>query len=109
MANFVVMRKLTVLFAVIAVVAAVFAVQAFAATGVTWKVGTNKTVKINKGGTVKWVWGDSAPHNVKGVGFKSRVLSGKGKSYSHTFRSKGTFRIICQIHPTTMKTTVKVG
>lgn len=103
------MRKITALLAVAAVVAAVLAVQAFAATGVTWKVGTNKTVKIRKGGTIKWVWGDGSPHNVKGPGFKSKVLTGKGKSYSHTFRVKGTYRIICQIHPTTMKTVVKVG
>ena len=103
------MRKLTALLAVTALVAAVVAAQAFASTSVTWKVGTSKTVKIRKGGTVKWVWGDGSPHNVKGSGFKSKVLTGRGKSYSHTFRSRGTFKIICQIHPTTMKTTVKVG
>ena len=103
------MRKFTALFAVVALVATVFAVQAFAATGVTWKVGTNKTVKIRKGGTVKWTWGDGAPHNVKGPGFSSKVQTGKGKTYSHRFGKKGTFRIICQIHPTTMKTTVKVS
>ena len=74
------MKKFTALFAVVAVVAAVFAVQAFAATGVTWKVGTNKTVSIKRGGTVKWVWGDGAPHNVKGKGFGSKVMTGKGKS-----------------------------
>ena len=103
------MRKFSLLLAALALVAALAATQAFAATGVTWKVGTKKTVKIRKGGTVKWVWGDSAPHNVKGPGFKSSVKTGKGKSYSHRFRSKGTFKIICQIHPTTMKTTVKVS
>jgi plastocyanin len=103
------MRKFTALFAVIALVAAVFAVQAFAATGVTWKIGTNKTVNIHRGGTVKWTWGDSSPHNVKGKGFSSRVLTGKGKTYSHTFRTRGRFTIICQIHPTTMKTVVKVS
>jgi plastocyanin len=103
------MRKFTALFAVVALVAAVFAVQAFAATGVAWKVGTNKTVKIKKGGTVKWTWADGAPHNVKGKGFASKVQTGKGKTYSHRFRTKGTFKIICQVHPTTMKTIVKVG
>ena len=109
MANVSVMRKFTVLFAVIAVVAAVFAAQAFAVTGVSWKVGSNKTVKIRKGGIVKWTWADGSPHNVKGPGFSSRVMTGRGKAYSHRFRRKGTFRIICQIHPTTMKTTVKVS
>jgi plastocyanin len=103
------MRKLPLLLAALALVAALVATQAFAATGVTWKVGTNKTVKIRKGGTVKWVWGDSAPHNVKGKGFKSSVKTGKGKTYSHTFRVRGIYKVICQVHPTTMKTTVKVG
>lgn len=104
------MRKYTALLAVIALAAALIATQAFAATtSTTWKVGVNKTVKIRKGGTVKWVWGDGSPHNVKGPGFKSKVLTGKGKTYSHRFGSKGTFKIICQIHPTTMKTVVKVS
>jgi plastocyanin len=103
------MRKLLLPLTVLAVVGAIFAVQALAATNVTWKIGTKKTISIKKGGTVKWVWGDGQPHNVKGPGFSSKVQSGKGKTYSHTFRAKGTYRIICQVHPTTMKLTVKVG
>jgi plastocyanin len=104
------MRRLAPLLVIAAILASVLAVSAFAATSSTsWKVPTNKTVKIRKGGTVKWVWGDGQPHNVKGPGFKSKVLTGKGKSYSHRFGSKGTFKIICQIHPTSMKTTVKVS
>jgi plastocyanin len=103
------MRKLTALLAVLALGAAILAVQAFAATNVTWKVGTNKTVKIKKGSTVKWIWGDGQPHNVKGKGFSSKVMTGKGKSFSHKFGTKGSFKITCQIHPTTMKAIVKVG
>src|SRR6478672_9496146 len=103
------MRKFTALFAVLTVVGTVFAVQALAATGVTWKIGTNKTVKIHRGGTVKWVWGDGAPHNVKGPGFSSKVLSGRGKTYSHRFGKAGTFKIVCQIHPGAMKVIVKVS
>jgi plastocyanin len=103
------MRKFTALLAVLALAAALVATQAFAATNVTWKVGTNKTVKIKKGGTVKWIWGDGQPHNVKGSGFSSKVVTGKGKSFSHKFGKKGTFKITCQVHPTTMKAFVKVG
>jgi plastocyanin len=103
------MRKLTALLAVLALGAAIVAAQALAATNVSWKVPTNKTIKVKKGTTVKWVWSDGQPHNVKGPGFKSKVLTGKGKSYSHKFGSKGTFKIICQVHPTSMKLTVKVG
>ena len=103
------MRKLSLVLAALTLVAALAATQAFAAATVRWKVGSKTVVTIHKGGTVKWVWRDSAPHNVKGPGFKSRTVSGKGKSYSHRFRSKGTFKIICQVHPTTMKTVVKVS
>ena len=52
---------------------------------------------------MKFVWGDGQPHNVKGPGFKSKVMTGKGKSFSHKFGTKGTFKITCQVHPTTMK------
>jgi plastocyanin len=104
------MRKLTALLVVAALLAAIGAVAAFGATKtVKWHVPTSSTVKIAKGGTVKWVWSDGVPHNVKGPGFKSKTIGKKGFAYSHTFKSKGTFKIICQVHPTTMKTTVKVG
>jgi plastocyanin len=104
------MRKLTALLGVIAIVVAVVAVQAFAAAStVSWKVGTNKTVKIKKGGTVKWVWADGAPHNVKGPGFNSGAPKTKPHSYSHRFTKRGTFKITCVVHPTSMKTIVKVS
>jgi plastocyanin len=103
------MRRLASLLVIASLLAAIGAVSAFAATGVTWKVGVSKTVKIKKGGTVKWVWSDGAPHDVKGPGFKSRVVAKKGTTYSHRFGKKGTFKIFCEVHPSTMKTTVKVG
>jgi plastocyanin len=104
------MRKLTALLVVAALLAAIGAVSAFGATKtVKWLVPTNSTVKIAKGGTVKWVWSDGQPHNVQGPGFKSKTVAKKGFTYSHTFAKKGTFKIICQVHPTNMKTTVKVG
>src|SRR3954449_2864324 len=102
------MRKLFASLAVVTVFAVV-AATAFAATSVSWHVGTKKTVSIRKGGVVKWVWADGKPHNVKGPGFRSDAKTGKGKTYSHRFRKRGTFKIICQVHPTTMKTIVKVG
>jgi plastocyanin len=104
------MRKFTTLFAVIVVLAAIGAVTALASTStVSWHVGTSKTVKIHKGSSVKWVWSDGAPHNVKGPGFVSKMSSKKGFSYTHKFGKKGTFKIICQVHPTSMKTVVKVS
>jgi plastocyanin len=103
------MRKLAAFIVLAALVAALVAAQTFAATSVSWHVGINKTVKIKKGGTVKWVWSDGQPHDVKGPGFSSKTTSKKGFTYSHVFKKKGTFKIICQVHPTSMKATVKVS
>jgi plastocyanin len=103
------MRRLAFLLVIASLLAAVVAASAFAATNVSWKIGSVKTVKIRKGGTVKWIWADGAPHNVKGPGFTSKTVSGKGKSYSHKFGKKGTFKIYCQVHPSSMKTKVVVG
>src|SRR3954451_16737850 len=98
------MRRLAAFFVIASLV---FATSAFAATGVSWKVGTNKTVTIKKGGSVKWTWADSAPHNVQGPGFKSKTVGKKGFTYTHKFGKKGTFKVICIVH-SSMKTTVKV-
>jgi plastocyanin len=104
------MRKLIATLTVVSLLAGIAAIAAFGATtSVTWKNPTSKTVKIRKGGTVKWVWTGDSLHNVKGTGFKSSFSATKGHTYSHTFRSRGTFKIICQTHPTTMKTVVKVS
>jgi plastocyanin len=104
------MRKLTAVLAVVALLTAIGAVAAFGATKtVKWKVPTSSTVKIATGDSVKWVWSDGAPHNVSGPGFKSKTIAKQGFTYTHKFAKKGTFKIICQVHPTTMKTTVKVG
>jgi plastocyanin len=104
------MRKLIALLAIASLLAAIGAVSAFGATKtVKWKVGSKTTQSIRKGGTVKWVWSDGAPHNVKGPGFKSKTATKIGTAYTHKFGSKGTFKITCQVHPTTMKTVVKVS
>jgi plastocyanin len=104
------MRKLISLLAVASLMAAVGAVAAFGATStVSWKTPSKKTVTIHKGSTVKWVWTDRELHNVAGPGVKkNNPVARKGKTLSKTFRTKGTFRYVCQVHATSMKTTVKV-
>jgi plastocyanin len=59
---------------------------------------TPKTVKIKKGGSVKWVWKDgSVPHNVT---FKSQHSKTQTKgTYTVKFKNKGTFSYRCTIHP----------
>ena len=101
------MRKLIALLAVAALLVA--AASAFAATKtVSWKVGSSSTVKIRHGQTVKWVWTDGQPHNLKGPGGVSRVVTKKGFSFTRKFTRRGTYKYICQVH-SSMKTTVKVS
>ena len=108
MANVGRMRRLVSFLVIASLVAALAATTAFAATNVAWKVGAKKTVSIKRGGTVKWIWADREPHDVKGPGFASKIVTKKGYTYSHRFRKRGTFKIICRVH-SSMKTVVKVG
>jgi len=103
-------RKLIATLSVVSLLAGMAAFAALASTPkVSWHIGTNKTVKIHKGKKVTWVWTGDAPHNVKGKGFKSPTKNKKGYTYSHVFRTKGKFKIVCTIHPGLMKTIVKVS
>jgi len=104
------MRKLIAILAVVSLLAGLVAVAAFATTPkVSWHVGTSKTVKIRHGGKVTWVWNGDSLHNVKGKGFKSKSSSRRGFTYTHTFRTKGKFTIVCTFHPGLMKTVVRVS
>lgn len=103
------MRKLIATIA-IACLLSVGAAAALAATkSVAWKKPTSVTIRIHKGDTVRWVWSDSKQHNVRGPGLSSSFSSKKGHVVSKKFRSRGTFKYICDAHPTTMKTVVKVS
>jgi plastocyanin len=56
------------------------------------------TVKIAKGGSVKWLWKDGdTPHNVTFATKHSRTQ--KSGSYSLRFARTGTFKYHCTIHP----------
>lgn len=66
---------------------------------------TPKTVRIKRNGTVTWTWRGSAPHDVKGSGFRSKVQT-RG-TYKRKYTRTGSFRYICTIH-SGMAGTVKV-
>jgi plastocyanin len=103
------MRKLLAL-ALVAALLSLGAVTALGATkSVKWKLDSQSTVKISKGSKVKWVWADSAPHNVKGPGFISSTSSSPGHAYTRKFSKRGKFTIVCGIHGSSMKTVVKVS
>lgn len=56
------------------------------------------TVKIAKGGSVKWVWKDGdTPHNVTFATKHSKTQ--KTGSYTLRFARAGTYKYHCTIHP----------
>ena len=58
-----------------------------------------KTVAIKVGQTVTWTNQDSVAHTVAGDGGIDSGDLSKGKSYSKTFDTAGTFNYHCSIHP----------
>jgi len=58
-----------------------------------------KTVTIKVGQTVTWTNQDSVAHTVAGDGGIDSGDLSKGKSYSKTFDTAGTFNYHCSIHP----------
>jgi plastocyanin len=58
-------------------------------------------ITIKRGTKVRWINNDSAAHTATAInprGFDSGRL-GKGQSYTHTFKSVGKKRYLCEIHP----------
>jgi plastocyanin len=107
-----IMKRLLAVLTAVAIVAAALAIPALAATR-TITVGDNffkpASVTVAKGTTVKWVWKGKIAHNVTvktgPVKFKSATMP-KG-TYSKRLTRKGTYAIVCTIHPG-MKMTLKV-
>jgi amicyanin len=58
-----------------------------------------KTVTVKVGQTVTWTNQDSAAHTVTGDGGIDSGDLSKGKSYSKTFDTEGTFDYHCTPHP----------
>lgn len=109
-------------FLIIAVLAAgALGAETAAAKGskTTVKVGNNffdpEKKKIRKGTNVRFKWSGGGPvHNVtkkRGPAgkFASETTSSKGVNFSRRFKQRGTYRLLCTIHPSQMnlKLTVK--
>lgn len=64
------------------------------------------TITVKVGTTVTWTNQDSAAHTVTSdSGSKDSFDSGsmaQGKTFSHTFKTAGTFNYICTFHPDMM-------
>ncbi len=98
------MKKLVVLALTLAALAAVLVVPAFAATstiGLRDNYFSPSSRSVPRGTTVKWIWKESAPHNVTvtsgPVKFRSRTQT-KG-TFSKTLTKPGLYKIVCTIHP----------
>ena len=110
------MRKL-ILIAMVAAVAAVLAVSALASTQpkkvtVGNNFFSNKNMTVKSGTEVTWVWHSfGLAHNVTvksgPAKFHSRRLQAGG-SFSHVSTKKGTYHLVCTLHPTQMKETIVV-
>jgi plastocyanin len=106
-------KQLVVLLALAALtVAGILAAQAFAATKkVTIKDNFFSTSKVTvkKGGKVTWRWsGTSNPHNVTSSNGHFHSSTKSSGTYSHKFSKKGTFTVICTVHPSQMRMKVVV-
>jgi plastocyanin len=105
-------RRLRFLILLTVVLIGVSAVSALA-SGRTVKVADNyygpKTLTVGRGTKVTWDWVGVLKHNIvvrKGPSSFSSKTQVRG-SYSHTFTKKGTYDLVCTIHPS-MKMTVVV-
>ena len=72
--------------------------------------GDPPTVRVRRNDTVEWEWEGRNPHNVtvkKGpVRFKSRTKT--SGDYSKKVTRRGTYKILCTVHPANMRMTLKV-
>jgi plastocyanin len=108
-------RKILVLALVLAAVAtasvavpAMSSPTATSAATTTVKIGDNYFVRpsgvpvvtISKGSKVRWVWKGRRTHNVSATRgphkFDSPIKD--SGSYTRTFKTRGTYKIICTIH-----------
>jgi len=72
-----------------------------------------KSVTIKKGGSVTWRWKGTNTHNVaiKKPGTSKVVKRSKFKTkgtYTTSFRARGTWKVLCEVHPQNMRMKVIV-
>jgi plastocyanin len=109
------MRKLVPSIAVVAAAAGVVALPSVAATkpapkqvSVKDDKFTPRPITIKKGTKVVWTWKGKRRHNVSEANGKWGSGTKRKGTFSHTFKSKGTFLIFCTIHAPDMQMKVNV-
>jgi plastocyanin len=106
------MKRLILLALTLAIAVAVLAIPAFAATRsvcIRDDYFSPRSVTINKGSTIRWVWRGHSRHNVAVSSGPVHFRSGLHRTgtYRHRFGRRGTYRIVCTVH-TGMRMTVRV-
>ena len=64
--------------------------------------------RVKRGTKVRFKWVGDRPHNVTkrsgpGGSFSSRTTSARSVNFAKRFAKAGTYRLICTVHPTTMR------
>lgn len=65
------------------------------------------TVKIAKGGSVRWTWDGLAPHNVTFPKLGKASPTAASGDYRRRFKKAGTYRYVCTVHGFKGKVVVK--
>jgi plastocyanin len=105
-------RRLRLIIVLTALLVGAFAVSALASSSKTVKIGDNyygpKSLTVGRGTKVTWKWVGVLKHNVvvhTGPSSFSSRTQVRG-SYSHTFTKRGTYRLVCTVHPKMRMTVV---
>jgi plastocyanin len=69
---------------------------------------TPRPITIKKGTKVVWTWKGHRRHNVSEANGKWGSGTKKKGTFSHTFKSKGTFVVFCTIHAPNMQMKIHV-
>lgn len=84
---------------------------------ITWEQGVNGAAAsrtIEPGDTVRWIWGNTAPHNVESSDpdapgdFSSGTQTGQGFIYEYTFTAVAEIDYDCTVHPGSMFGTITI-
>jgi plastocyanin len=75
---------------------------------------TPKKLTVPPNSTIAWKWNDGDSHNVtlrkrpKGVKAFHSAIASSDYTYRHKLVKKGTYVVICTLHPDTMRQTITV-
>jgi plastocyanin len=110
------MKRIIAVLTVLAVTGAVLAIPALARTrsvSVRDNVFSPRSLTIKRNDIVRFVWRGSNPHDIR---TRSRPRGGnrvsvprkRSGTYRKRFTRRGTYRLVCTVHPPDMRITIRV-